>query len=697
MVNSVNEQKATIAAPYSPLMTARSVVASKIAAARPFLGRIRRRINPLRGEVARLASVSHVHNELIGAQNANLAATNKWLSSVVVAVNALSSSPISGSPDLQAAGPVPTRRDGLLDMRRQLQVWLVTTWLESREPQTEPLISVVMPTRNRADHLRRAVASVLAQRHTNFELVVVDDGSTDNTLDVLSALDNARIRVVRTGGVGQAAARNLGVDAARGSLICYLDDDNTMHPGWLSAIAWAFDRWPDTELAYGARIVEDATAQAGQPSGVLPTFEWEPFDRRRLEQFNYIDMNTIAHRAGLAGCRFDESLISCTDWDLILRVTATIEPRDIPAIACFYGAYAPNRVSDGPSRPSDHRLVRSRVHTTRPMRVLSHNAMFPLISETYILEEMLALENNGATIAFNAVHESVSPFPVAQPLWHDLAHAVQEFDPDVLFLYWATHAAGEIPELERIGRPFAVRVHSFDFDPAAVKALAQHRLCVGIWAYPHHAKAIPGAHGLVPIFTSHASLAPATFERNLAMAVSAGLPKKNFPLLFDAMDQITEYERRVVIARSNGLEGFPDEVAAMAAARANPPSVTVNAPRSEVFELLSRTSVALYSLAEDATIGMPMSLIEALYAGACVVHPDRPELRHVVGPGYRGYRTAKDIADHVREIASGGPLIDAERSKNQEWARKQFCDPDLARRFHNELSAALAAWRYAAE
>jgi len=72
-------------------------------------------------------------------------------------------------------------------------------------------------------------------------------------------------------------------------------------------------------------------------------------------------------------------------------------------------------------------------------------------------------------------------------VWHDLLQAVQTFDPDVLFVYWATHAAGELQSLERIGRPFGLRVHSFDFDVDVIERIRSHPLCVGVWAYPRHA------------------------------------------------------------------------------------------------------------------------------------------------------------------------------------------------------------------
>jgi hypothetical protein len=109
--------------------------------------------------------------------------------------------------------------------------------------------------------------------------------------------------------------------------------------------------------------------------------------------------------------------------------------------------------------------------------------------------------------------------------------------------------------------------------------------------------------------------------------------------------------------------------------------------------LLSHASVLLYTVVPHIPLGMPMSIIEALRAGACVITPDAPEMRALCGSGFRPYHDAADIVRHVREIMAGGEAIEQERKSNREWATRQFCDPAQARIFHDELSTALVAWR----
>ena len=93
------------------------------------------------------------------------------------------------------------------------------------------LVSVIIPTRNRAELLRRTLGTVLSQRLRELEVIVVDDASTDGTPAVLDAVADERVRTIRhPERRGVAAARNIGVDAAVGRWVAFLDDDDLWAP-----------------------------------------------------------------------------------------------------------------------------------------------------------------------------------------------------------------------------------------------------------------------------------------------------------------------------------------------------------------------------------------------------------------------------------------------------------------------------------
>jgi glycosyltransferase involved in cell wall biosynthesis len=99
-----------------------------------------------------------------------------------------------------------------------------------------PFFSVVIPVYNRAADLSRAVASVLAQSEADFEIVVVDDGSTDDPAAALNRFADPRIVLIRQENRGGGAARNAGIDRARGRFVAFLDSDDVFLPHHLAAL-----------------------------------------------------------------------------------------------------------------------------------------------------------------------------------------------------------------------------------------------------------------------------------------------------------------------------------------------------------------------------------------------------------------------------------------------------------------------------
>jgi glycosyltransferase involved in cell wall biosynthesis len=99
-----------------------------------------------------------------------------------------------------------------------------------------PAISIVMPLYNKAGQVLKTIASVTAQTLSDWELVVVDDGSTDGGPALVRALGDARIRVVSQANAGVSAARNRGIELARADLIAFLDADDLWLPQFLAAI-----------------------------------------------------------------------------------------------------------------------------------------------------------------------------------------------------------------------------------------------------------------------------------------------------------------------------------------------------------------------------------------------------------------------------------------------------------------------------
>ena len=205
-------------------------------------------------------------------------------------------------------------------------------------------ISVVMATRDRASMCERALRSVLAQRHQHWQLVIVDDGSTDATPEMLGRLDDERVVVLRADGIGAAAARNLGLASADGQWVAFLDDDNVMDPGWLHAVAMSALRLPSAVAFYGAQLRQHEASE-GQPIATSMLFA-TPADLDALRHDNRIDLGALAVRRDSPELSFHADLQRFIDWDLVVRLHAAHGLQPLFAWSGVYTTEAGVRISE---------------------------------------------------------------------------------------------------------------------------------------------------------------------------------------------------------------------------------------------------------------------------------------------------------------------------------------------------------------
>lgn len=187
---------------------------------------------------------------------------------------------------------------------------------------TSPVVSVVIPTRNRLALLQESVASVVEQRGITWEVVVVDDASEDGTTDWLRRLGDERIRSIHlVEHAERSAARNAGAAAARGRCLLFLDDDDRLRPGALAALARPLERDSTVAASVGGAIFFDK-------DGITRSF-WRVWRTVRVEKpwrhvvFGWMAVpGQVMMRTdffGRAGC-WDGTWIPAEDIDLMLRL-----------------------------------------------------------------------------------------------------------------------------------------------------------------------------------------------------------------------------------------------------------------------------------------------------------------------------------------------------------------------------------------
>lgn len=215
-----------------------------------------------------------------------------------------------------------------------------------------PFVSVVIPAYNRAHTITRAITSVLTQDYDRFEIIVVDDGSSDSTCAMVEAMDDPRLRVVTQSNSGVAAARNRGIAEARGEFIAFLDSDDEWLPGKLAAQVDCFQRGsPRLGLVYtgfesvaddGARRVHEAQHRG-----------WIYRDLLARNVVTGCGSTTMFRRAALELVGgFDPALPANEDYDLVLRIARFFEVDCVAAPGARYHDAAdtagPTRVSRNP-------------------------------------------------------------------------------------------------------------------------------------------------------------------------------------------------------------------------------------------------------------------------------------------------------------------------------------------------------------
>ena len=224
---------------------------------------------------------------------------------------------------------------------------------------SSPRVSVIIPVRNGKDYLQEALDSVLQQSFTNLELLLIDDGSTDDDYDRY-ALQDERIRVIHLAGMGVSRARNVGMAQSRGDLIAFLDADDVWFPGKLQAQVAYFDEHPEVGVVFGEFIRWHTLPDGGfSPASSLMKDASQLIHANpkrsgwlytRLLDGLLVGMNTAVVRRPVyeAIGGFNEAMRQGEDYDFWLKTSRVAEMHSLNGSVALYrihGASAMHRLS----------------------------------------------------------------------------------------------------------------------------------------------------------------------------------------------------------------------------------------------------------------------------------------------------------------------------------------------------------------
>lgn len=185
-----------------------------------------------------------------------------------------------------------------------------------------PLISVIIPVYNGEKTINETIQSVLKQTLSDLEIIVIDDGSQDRTLEIVKSIQDRRIQAFSYRNAGVSSSRNRGFYHARAEFISFLDADDLWLPDKLESQFKALQENPQAALAYSWTDYIDESGQWLHPGDRI-TVKGEAYERILLGNFLESGSNALIRREAFSRVRgFDESLVGPEEWDLFIRIAA---------------------------------------------------------------------------------------------------------------------------------------------------------------------------------------------------------------------------------------------------------------------------------------------------------------------------------------------------------------------------------------
>ena len=287
------------------------------------------------------------------------------------------------------------------------------------------LVTVVIPAYNTAHLIGRSITSVLEQTYQSFEVIVVDDGSTDNLTEVLGRSNDNRIRSIRhEANRGGSAARNTGINAAKGEYIAFLDSDDEWLPGKLEKQIDVFQKSSnDVGMVYaGWRWIREKDGKIIQDK--------IPAHRGNLHQLLLsvdcigsmsIPLIKTALLRSIGG--FDENLPARQDWDLWLRLSKVCKFDFVPEVLVYYHVHPQSISGNTLNKIRGTEIVLEKYHD-------EFRSMSSALSGHYVVLTILYLIEGDVTKAREMIRKSIQTNPHNLKIyWKNLVHVTLSFLP----------------------------------------------------------------------------------------------------------------------------------------------------------------------------------------------------------------------------------------------------------------------------
>jgi glycosyltransferase involved in cell wall biosynthesis len=546
-------------------------------------------------------------------------------------------------------------------------------------PQKD-LISIVTPTHNRAYVLSYCIQSVLAQTYKNFELIIVDDASTDNTRQLVASFqaNDPRILYVYKPKTNVSDTRNVGLRLARGRYVAFLDSDSVWDRNFLSMMTHALSATPGHEkVAYcDASLFEKGVARGSLSTGWnAMVFRAKPF----------IDLCTVlvelnaVREVGL----FDGRMTKWVDYELLLRLNNRYgDFRHVPHSLLFYF-----RLADGltlaseaqvPMRANMDIIWKTKLAGLRLAYVLND---FPALTQTFVIKEIAHLRLWGLDVmVFHRIHPDRSTeIPADLPVYQfktgtDLIRLLVDHHRNYMHAHFAYPVPTEfmLPAAEATQCPFTFMPHAVDIflklnaGRNRLALVANSPFCRGIFAEGAYHRQFFIDQGVaarnILILRPYCDeqkfwqdeLRPLHQVRNLVV-IARFQEKKGLPFLIQAFRDLRRTESTLRVY-GYGSDAQTSELQALAAGDSRIQILPGVSTEEEVAVLKTADLFVLPSIEtkDGDKDGLPTVLREAMAAGVPVLTTPISSIPDLVRHGVTGFLAApgnvKSLSQQMEEI-----------------------------------------------
>lgn len=230
------------------------------------------------------------------------------------------------------------------------------------------LISVIIPAYNSEKTIIQTINSVLQQSYSNFELIVINDGSSDRTLELLQTIQDPRIQIFSYPNGGVSTARNRGIAKATGKYISFLDADDRWTKDKLELQWTTLQQHPQAALAYSWVYFESDS----QPSYAETSsyFTGNVYPELLIKNFLHTGSNPLIRKEAIEQiCFFDPELKTCEDWDFFLRIAAKKEFVLVDRVQVIYRQSNTSLTTNIEQIKYYHKVVIERAFQTAPQKL----------------------------------------------------------------------------------------------------------------------------------------------------------------------------------------------------------------------------------------------------------------------------------------------------------------------------------------